>query len=178
LLLNAAVLEMLAAANHAWFMYPGIAHGAYECLNAHAPQWLCDYYLPRVVSGEWLVSMALTEPQAGTDVGLIRTRAEQMDEAGRYRLSGSKIFISGGDHDLTDNILHLVLARLPGAPVGSRGLSLFLVPKWLSEGTQQRLNAVRCDGIEHKMGIRGSAMCSLALDGAEGGLIGVLRRCL
>ena len=111
--------------------------------------------------------MALTESQAGSDVGLIRTRAEQVDEAGRYRLSGSKIFISGGDLDLTDNILHLVLARLPGAQVGSRGLSLslslFLVPKWLPEGTQQRLNAVRCDGIELKRGIRGSAMCGLLL---------------
>ena len=115
--------------------------------------------------------MALTESQAGSDVGLIRTRAEQVDEAGRYRLSGSKIFISGGDLDLTDNILHLVLARLPGAQVGSRGLSLslslflslFLVPKWLLEGTQQRLNAVRFDGIELKRGIRGSAMCGLLL---------------
>ena len=107
--------------------------------------------------------MALTESQADSDVGLIRTRAEQVDEAGRYRLSGSKIFISGGDLDLTDNILHLVLARLPGAQVGSRGLSLFLVPKWLLEGTQQRLNAVRCDGIELKRGIRGSAMCGLLL---------------
>ncbi|ROM82945.1 acyl-CoA dehydrogenase [Pseudomonas brassicacearum] len=171
-LLDAALQEMLYASNHGWAMYTGIAHGAYLCLKAHAPQWIKDRYLPQIVSGEALPTMCLTEPQAGSDVGLLRCRAEPLSD-GSYRLSGNKIFISGGEHDLTEDILHLVLARLPGAPAGSRGISLFLVPKRL-DGAQG--NAVRCDGIEHKMGIKGSATCSLTFDGAQGWLIGEANR--
>jgi alkylation response protein AidB-like acyl-CoA dehydrogenase len=171
-LLDAALQEMLYASNHAWAMYTGIAHGAYLCLKTHAAPWLQARYLPDIVSGQALPTMCLTEPQAGSDVGLLRCRAEpQADDS--YRLSGSKLFISGGEHDLTANILHLVLARLPDAPPGSRGISLFLVPKLLDDG---QLNGVRCDGIEHKMGIKGSATCSLVFDGARGWLIGDANR--
>nr|WP_288359226.1 acyl-CoA dehydrogenase family protein [uncultured Pseudomonas sp.] len=166
--LDAALQEMLYASNHAWSMYTGIAHGAYLCLQAHAPKALRERYLHAIVSGEILPTMCLTEPQAGSDVGLLRCRAELQDD-GSYHLTGSKLFISGGEHDLTDDILHLVLARLPYAPAGTRGISLFLVPKRLDDG---RRNAVRCDGIEHKMGIRGSATCSLSFDGAQGWLVG------
>lgn len=167
-LLNVALLEMFYACNHAWAMYTGIAHGAYECLRHHAPDWLRERYLPGIVSGEILPTMCLTEPQAGSDVGLLRTRAEPSDNDS-YRIFGSKIFASGGEHDLTPNILHLVLARLPNAPKGSKGISLFVVPKLLSDGKR---NAVHCDGIEHKMGIRASATCSLRFDGAQGWLLG------
>ena len=171
-LLDAALQEMLYASNHGWAMYTGIAHGAYLCLKAHAPQWIKDRYLPQIVSGEALPTMCLTEPQAGSDIGLLRCRAEPLSD-GSYRLSGNKIFISGGEHDLTEDILHLVLARLPGAPAGSRGISLFLVPKRLDDAQG---NSVRCDGIEHKMGIKGSATCSLTFDGAQGWLIGEANR--
>lgn len=172
LLLDAALQEMLYASNHAWAMYTGIAHGAYLCLKHHGEPWLQERYLPGIVSGETLPTMCLTEPQAGSDVGLLRCRAEPGGDGG-YRLHGSKLFISGGEHDLTDNILHLVLARLPGAPPGSRGISLFLVPKRLDDGLT---NAVRCDGLEHKMGIKGSATCSLVFEGAQGWLIGEANR--
>ena len=171
-LLDAALQEMLYASNHGWAMYTGIAHGAYLCLKAHAPQWIKDRYLPQIVSGDALPTMCLTEPQAGSDIGLLRCRAEPLSD-GSYRLSGNKIFISGGEHDLTEDILHLVLARLPGAPAGSRGISLFLVPKRLDDAQG---NSVRCDGIEHKMGIKGSATCSLTFDGAQGWLIGEANR--
>ncbi|MBV6659720.1 acyl-CoA dehydrogenase [Pseudomonas yamanorum] len=167
-LLDAALQEMLYATNHAWAMYTGISHGAYLCLKTHAAPWLQARYLPEIVSGQALPTMCLTEPQAGSDVGLLRCRAEPVGD-GSYRLSGSKLFISGGEHDLTPNILHLVLARLPSSPPGSRGISLFLVPKRLDDG---RANGVYCDGIEHKMGIKGSATCSLMFDGAQGWLIG------
>ncbi|UQY36303.1 acyl-CoA dehydrogenase family protein [Pseudomonas fulva] len=171
-LLDAALQEMLYASNHAWAMYTGIAHGAYLCLQAHAPLPLRERYLPAIVSGESLPTMCLTEPQAGSDVGLLRCRAEPQAD-GSYQLTGSKLFISGGEHDLTEDILHLVLARLADAPAGTRGISLFLVPKRLDDG---RRNAVRCDGIEHKMGIKGSATCSLSFDGAQGWLIGEANR--
>lgn len=170
--LDAALQEMLYASNHAWAMYTGIAHGAYLCLQAHAPAWIQARYLPLVVSGEALPTMCLTEPQAGSDVGRLRCRADrQADDS--YRVTGSKLFISGGEHDLTGQILHLVLARLPDAPAGSRGVSLFLVPKLL-EGGQG--NALRCDGLEHKMGIKGSATCSMSFEGATGWLIGDANR--
>lgn len=167
-LLNAALLEMIYSTNHAWAMYPGIAHGAYECLRAHGTPELRERYLADIVSGEILPTMCLTEPQAGSDVGLLRSRAEPAAD-GSYRITGGKIFASGGEHDLTENILHLVLARLPDAPSGSRGISLFLVPKRLPDG---RHNAVRCGGIEHKLGIRGSATCTLSFEQAEGWLLG------
>ncbi|NVK41114.1 MAG: acyl-CoA dehydrogenase family protein [Oceanospirillaceae bacterium] len=170
-LLNVALLEMLASANHAWAMYPGIAQGAYECLSELAEPWLKERYLPLIVSGEALATMCITEPQAGSDIGLIRMRAEP-EPGGSYRLDGNKIFISGGEQDMTGNILHLVLARLPDAPPGSRGLSLFLVPKWLEQDGEREHNGVHCTGIEHKMGIRGSATCSLSFEGATGWLVG------
>lgn len=168
-IINAALYEMLFATNHAWSMYPGLAHGAYECLRAHAPEHLKSSYLPHIVSGEWLATMCLTEPQAGSDVGLLRTRAEPRLD-GSYTVTGSKIFISGGEHDLTDNIVHLVLARLPDAPVGTKGISLFLVPKRLPG--ENRDNLVRCDGIERKMGIKASATCVMSFNGAQGWMIG------
>ena len=170
--LDAALQEMLYASNHGWAMYTGIAHGAYLCLKTHGAPWLQARYLPGLISGESLPTMCLTEPQAGSDVGLLRCRAEPQAD-GSYRLSGNKLFISGGEHDFTANILHLVLARVPGAPLGSRGISLFLVPKLLQEG---QANGVACDGIEHKMGIKGSATCSLVFDGAQGWLIGEVNR--
>ncbi|WP_020681591.1 acyl-CoA dehydrogenase family protein [Marinobacterium rhizophilum] len=170
-LLNVALLEMLFSANHAWAMYPGIAHGAYECLSESAEPWIRERYLPLIVSGEALPTMCITEPQAGSDIGLIRTRAEP-EQDGAHRISGNKIFISGGEQDITENILHLVLARLPAAPAGPRGLSLFLVPKWLEQNGDRVRNGVHCIGIEHKLGIRGSATCSLSFEKATGWLIG------
>ena len=166
--LNAALYEMLAAANHAWTMYPGLLHGAYECLHAHASPELKALFLDKVVSGEWLATMCLTEAHAGSDLGLLKSRAEPQAD-GSYRLRGNKIFISGGDHDLTDNIVHLVLARLPDSPAGSKGISLFVAPKFLPDGSR---NALRCDGIEKKMGIKGSATCVMTLAGATGWLVG------
>ncbi|MBA6142387.1 MULTISPECIES: acyl-CoA dehydrogenase family protein [Pseudomonas] len=168
LVLDAALQEMLFASNHAWAMYTGIAHGAYQCLQAHASEQLQARYLPGIVSGEILPTMCLTEPQAGSDLGLLRCRAEPLGD-GRHAITGNKLFISGGDHDLTRQIVHLVLARLPGAPAGSRGLSLLLVPKWLEDGQR---NAVQCEGLEHKLGIRGSATCALRFEAASGWLVG------
>ena len=179
-LLNAALFEMLAAANHGWTMYPGLLHGAYEVLKAHAVPALRELYLSKLSSGEWLGTMCLTEPQAGSDLGLVRTRANLVGQGAAAAngapvlISGSKNFISGGDHDLTDNIVHLVLCRISGqasadAPAGTRGLSLAVVPKILPVG---RGNAVHRDGIEKKMGIKGSATCQMRFEGAEGWLIG------
>jgi alkylation response protein AidB-like acyl-CoA dehydrogenase len=168
LLLDAAVREMLDACNHAWSMYPDLLHGAYETIKAHADDTLRARVLPKIASGEWLAAMALTEPQAGSDLGALRTRAEPQPD-GSLRVSGQKIFISGGDHDLTDNIVHLVLCRLPDGPPGSRGLSLALVPKVLPDGAR---NAMHCDGLEKKMGIKGSATCAMRYEGATGWLVG------
>ncbi|CAE6911238.1 3-methylmercaptopropionyl-CoA dehydrogenase [Paraburkholderia domus] len=174
-LLEVALQEMLAAANHAWLMSPGLTHGASACLQAHGSEALKRQYLPKIASGEWLTTMCLTEPQAGTDLGLLRSKALPDEKQGRdaYRISGSKIFISGGDHNLTDNIVHLVLARLPNAPAGTRGLSLFLVPTWLDDESLERVrNGVRCEGIERKMGLKASPTCTMQFDGALGWLIG------
>ncbi|VVE09564.1 3-methylmercaptopropionyl-CoA dehydrogenase [Pandoraea eparura] len=169
-----AVQELTAGANLAWTMYPGILHGAYECVHRFGSAALRDAWLGPLVSGEWLATMGLTEPGAGSDLGQIRTRAEWVDaQRETVRVTGEKIFISGGEQDLTPNIVHLVLARTPDAPPGSGGLSLFLVPKTLANGER---NAVRCTGIEHKMGIRGSATCSMAFEGATGYLIGAPHR--
>jgi alkylation response protein AidB-like acyl-CoA dehydrogenase len=167
-LLNAALFEMLVAANHGWTMYPGLLHGACETIQAHGSDALKARYLPKLVSGEWLAAMALTEPQAGSDLGAVRTKAEPQAD-GSLAVSGGKIFISGGDHDLTDNIVHLVLCRLPDAPPGSKGLSLALVPAVLPDGTR---NAMAADGLEHKMGIHGSATCVMRYEGATGWLVG------
>lgn len=170
-IINAALYEMLFAVNHSWTMYPGLAHGAYECLRIHGTEHLKSLYLPKIVSGEWLSTMCMTEPQAGSDVGLIRTRAEPQTD-GSYTINGSKIFISGGDHDMTNNIVHLVLARLPDAPIGTKGISLFLVPKTILGPEGNTANSVRCDGIEGKMGIKGSATCVTTFNGAKGWIIG------
>jgi butyryl-CoA dehydrogenase len=172
-LLHFFVEEMICSTNHAFGMYPGLANGAYEALLQHASPELQQRFLPKLVSGEWLGTMNLTEPQCGTDLGLIRTRAEP-EADGSYRITGTKIFISAGEHDLTDNIIHLVLARLPDAPEGIRGISLFVVPKVLiDEATGARTrNGVACGSIEHKMGIHGSATCVMNYDGAQGWLVG------
>ena len=168
------VEEMICSANLAFGMYPGLTHGAYAALLKHGTPELRDAYLPKLVSGEWAGTMCLTEPQCGTDLGLIRTRAEP-DGDGAYRITGTKIFISGGEQDLTGNILHLVLAKLPDAPAGTRGISLFLVPKYLraADGRPGPRNAVACGAIEHKMGIKASSTCVMNFDGATGWLVGI-----
>ena len=166
--LEAMLFEMLSAANHGWTMAPGLLHGAYECLKHHGSEALQAAYLEKVATGEWLATMCLTEPHAGSDLGLVRTKAVPQAD-GHFALSGTKIFISGGEHDLTDNIVHLVLARLPDAPPGPKGLSLFLAPKVMPGGT---LNAVHCDRIEEKMGLHGSPTCVMRFDDATGWLVG------
>lgn len=166
--LEAVLYEMLSGANHGWTMAPGLLHGAYECIKHHASDELKARYLEKVATGEWLATMCLTEPQAGSDLGLVRTKALPQAD-GSYRLSGTKIFISGGEHDLSDNIVHLVLARLPDAPPGPKGLSLFLAPKFMPDGTR---NAVHCERIEEKMGLHGSATCVMRFDEATGWIVG------
>ena len=166
--LEAMLYEMLSAANHGWTMAPGLLHGAYECIKHHASDALQEMFLNKVASGEWLATMCLTEPHAGSDLGLVRTKATPLPD-GRHAVSGSKIFISGGEHDLTDNIVHLVLASLPDAPPGPKGLSLFLVPKYDLQG--QRL-PVHCDRIEEKMGLHGSPTCAMRFDEAQGWIVG------
>ena len=170
---NQCMFEMLNSANQAWTMYPGLSHGAYECLVSHGSEEQKRLYLPKIVSGHWTGTMCLTEPQCGTDLGLLRTKAEPQAD-GTYRLTGNKIFISAGEHDLAENIVHLVLARLPDAPAGSKGISLFLVPKWKvhADGSLGERNGIFCAGLEHKMGIHGNATAQLVLDGAEATLVG------
>ena len=165
--------EMLNSANQAWAMYPGLTHGAYNCLHAHGTPEQKALYLPKFVSGEWTGTMCLTEPQCGTDLGLLRTKAEPQAD-GSHRISGTKIFISAGEHDLVDNIVHLVLARLPDAPAGTKGISLFIVPKFIpnADGTLGERNAFQCSRIEEKMGIHGNATCVMDFDGATGWLVG------
>ncbi len=166
--LEAMLYEMLCGANHGWTMAPGLLHGAYECIKHHASDELKAQYLSKVATGEWLATMCLTEPHAGSDLGLARTRATPQPD-GRYALNGTKIFISGGEHDLTENIVHLVLARLPDAPPGPKGLSLFLVPKFYPDGTR---SAVHCERIEEKMGLHGSATCVMRFDDAASWIVG------
>ncbi len=170
---NQSFYEMLNSANQAWTMYPGLSHGAYECLLAHGTPAQKAMYLPKIVSGEWTGTMCLTESHCGTDLGLLRTKAEPQAD-GSYRLTGAKIFISAGEHDLTDNIVHLVLARLPDAPAGSKGISLFVVPKFRvnADGSLGERNGIFCAGLEHKMGINGSATAQIVLEGAYGELVG------
>jgi alkylation response protein AidB-like acyl-CoA dehydrogenase len=171
--LEGVLYEMLSGANHGWTMAPGLLHGAYECLKHHGSEELKQAYLGRIASGEWLATMCLTEPQAGSDLGLVRTQGVPQAD-GSVRVSGSKIFISGGEHDLTDNIVHLVLGREPGAPAGSKGLSLFLVPKFLAPATGDAgtRNAIVCERIEEKMGLHGSPTCVLRFDAAVGWRVG------
>ena len=170
---NQCFYEMLNSANQAWTMYPGLTHGAYECLHAHGTAEQKALYLPKLTSGEWTGTMCLTEPHCGTDLGLLRTKAEPQAD-GTYRITGGKIFISSGEHDLASNIIHLVLARLPDAPAGSKGISLFVVPKFLvnANGSMGARNGIFCSGLEHKMGIHGNATCQMTLDGAVGSLVG------
>ncbi|SAL10639.1 Acyl-CoA dehydrogenase-like protein [Caballeronia cordobensis] len=170
---NNALYEMLNSANQAWTMYPGLSHGAYECLHAHGTPEQKSTYLPKLVSGEWTGTMCLTEPHCGTDLGMLRTKAEPNPD-GSYALTGTKIFISSGEHDMAENIVHLVLARLPGAPMGTKGISLFIVPKFVPDasGAVGSRNDIKCGSIEHKMGIHGNATCVMNLDGAKGWLVG------
>jgi alkylation response protein AidB-like acyl-CoA dehydrogenase len=171
-LLNAALNEMISAANHGWTMYPGLLHGAYDCIKAHGSDALKARYLEKLTSGEWLATMNLSEPQAGSDLSQVRTKAEigpMTDDGASWLITGSKIWISGGDQDMTDNIVHLVLCRLPDAPAGNKGLSLMVAPKFLPDGSR---NKIRCDGIEKKMGIKGSATCAMSFEGATGWLVG------
>ncbi|MFP3944842.1 MAG: acyl-CoA dehydrogenase family protein, partial [Alphaproteobacteria bacterium] len=175
-MLSFAVLEMMQAANVSWGLCPMLTQGAVEALIDHGTEELQRLYLPRLVSGEWPGTMNLTEPQAGSDVGALKTRAEPLG-GGAYRITGTKIYITWGEHDMAENIVHLVLARLPDAPPGTRGVSLFLVPKFLvnPDGSLGERNDVFCVGLEKKLGIHGSPTCVMAYGekgGATGWLIG------
>lgn len=171
--INFFVTEMLGSTNVALSLYPGLTHGAYIALKAFATEEMKRTYLPKLVAGTWSGSMCLTEPHCGTDLGLLRTKAVPQ-ENGTYTISGTKMFISAGEHDLTENIVHLVLARLPDAPAGVKGISMFLVPKYFvkDDGSPGQRNGVFCGAIEQKMGIRGSATCVLNFDDATGFLLG------
>ncbi len=166
--LEGVLYEWMSAANHGLTMAPGLLHGAYECIKHHASAALQERYLEKVATGQWLATMCLTEPHAGSDLGLVRTKAAPQAD-GSAQLTGIKIFISGGEHDLTDNIVHLVLARLPEAPPGPKGLSLFLAPKFLPDGTR---NAVVCERIEEKMGLHASPTCVMRFDAATAWPVG------
>lgn len=171
--LGTILSEMNGTANWAWAMYPGLSHGATKTIAAHGSDAQRDAWLERLVTGEWTGTMCLTESHCGTDLGLLKTRAEPSGD-GSYRVTGQKIFISAGEHDMADNIVHIVLARLPDAPTGTRGISLFIVPRHHvdANGFCTERNAVSCGSIEHKMGIHGNATCVLNFDGATGWLIG------
>ena len=171
--LSNAANEASAAASSAWSMYSGLTNGAIKALSSVGSDELKEKFVPKMVSGEWTGTMCLTEPQAGTDLGLLTTKAQPNDD-GSYSISGNKIFISAGQHDFTDNIIHLVLARTPGAPEGTRGISLFVVPRneVADDGSVGENNGVHCDGIEHKMGIHGSPTCQIRFENARGWLVG------
>ncbi|MFZ7336496.1 acyl-CoA dehydrogenase C-terminal domain-containing protein [Comamonas jiangduensis] len=171
--INSALYEMLNSANQAWTMYPGLSHGAYEALHAHGSDALKAKYLPKLTSGEWTGTMCLTEPHCGTDLGLLRTKAEPQAD-GTYKITGNKIFISAGEHDFTSNIVHLVLARLPDAPAGSKGISLFVVPKYHvnADGNLGSRNGIYCGGLEHKMGIKSNATAQIVMEDAVGEMVG------
>lgn len=165
--------EMITSSNLAWGMYPGLSHGAMDALRHHGNETLKQTYLTKLIEGTWTGTMCLTEPHCGTDLGLIKTKAEPQDNDA-YRITGTKIFISAGEHDLAENIVHLVLAKLPDAPAGTKGISLFLVPKFMpnDDGTPGSRNAVQCGALEHKMGIHGNSTCVMNFDGATGFLVG------
>jgi hypothetical protein len=171
--LGLLISEMVAASNTSWGMYPGLTQGAMSAIHAHGTEEQKQTYLTRMTEGRWTGTMCLTEAHCGTDLGIIKTRAVPQAD-GSYAISGSKIFISAGEHDMSENIVHLVLAKLPGAPAGTKGISLFIVPKFLpagDDGVGER-NGVSCGSIEHKMGIKASATCVINFDGATGYLIG------
>jgi len=171
--INMFVSEMLSAANHSFAMYPGLSHGCMSTLEFHGSDQQKSMFMPKLVEGSWTGTMCLTESHAGTDLGLLRTKAE-LNEDGSYKLNGSKIFISAGEHDLSDNIVHLVIARATDSPAGTKGISLFIVPKFNvnDDGTIADKNGVSCGSIEHKMGINGNATCVINFDDAKGYLIG------
>mgnify|MGYP000860224808 CR=1 FL=1 len=171
--LGVVMSEMMGTSNWSWGMYPGLSHGAINTLEAHGDAHQKEVYLTKLISGEWTGTMCLTESHAGSDLGIIRTKAEPQAD-GSYKITGTKIFISAGEHDMADNIIHIVLARLPDAPKGTKGISLFIVPKFLptADGGVGERNGVKCGSIEHKMGIKASATCVMNFDGATGYLIG------
>jgi len=173
LVVNQMFYEMLNSANQAWTMYPGLTHGAYAALHVHGTEEQKQTYLHKMTSGEWTGTMCLTEAHCGTDLGLMRTKAEPQAD-GSYALTGNKIFISAGEQDMTENIIHLVLARLPDAPPGIKGVSLFICPKFLvnKDGTLGARNGIYCGGLEHKMGIHGNSTAQMVLDGAIGTMVG------
>lgn len=175
--LNFLLSEIFSGANHSFFMYPTLTHGATGALEHWGSEELKNLYLPKMTSGVWTGTMNLTEPHAGTDLGMIRTKAEDNGD-GTYNVTGTKIFISAGEHDMAENIIHLVLAKLPDSPEGTKGISLFLVPKFMpdADGNPGERNAVTCASIEHKMGIKASATCVLNFDGAKGFLIGEVNK--
>ncbi len=177
LVVNQCFYEMLNSANQAWAMYPGLTHAAYAALHTHGTDEQKATYLRKMTSGEWTGTMCLTEPHCGTDLGLLATRAEPIIDGsadGSYKITGNKIFISAGEHDLAANIIHLVLARLPDAPPGIKGVSLFIVPKFLvnRDGSLGQRNGIYCGGLEHKMGIHGNATAQIVIAGAYGTLVG------
>lgn len=173
MLLNFIIDELVCSANLSFGMYPGLSHGAYNAIEKHGSDALKQLYLPRLVDGSWTGTMCLTEPHCGTDLGLIRTKAQPQAD-GSYKITGTKIFISAGEHDLAENIIHLVLAKLPDAPQGVKGISLFLVPKFVpnASGVPGSRNSAVCGSIEHKMGIKASSTCVMNFDQATGWLVG------
>ncbi len=175
--LNSTITEMLSSANHSFAMYPGLSHGCMSTLEHHGTDEQKNLFMPHLVDGSWTGTMCLTEAHCGTDLGLLRTKAE-LNPDGSYLLNGSKIFISAGEHDLSDNIVHLVIARMPDSPAGTKGISLFIVPKFNvnSDGTIGDKNGVSCGSIEHKMGINANATCVINFDDAKGYLIGEKNR--
>jgi Acyl-CoA dehydrogenases len=175
--LSFMVEEMICASNLSFSTYSGLTQGAYRAISAHASEALKDLYLPKLAQGTWSGTMCLTEPQCGTDLGLVRTKAVPQDD-GSYKVTGTKIFISAGEHDLTENIVHLVLARTPNAPEGIKGISLFLIPKFHvhPDGSLGERNGVSCGSIEHKMGLKASSTCVINFDEASGYLIGNLHK--
>lgn len=172
-LLNTVMQEMICSANMSFGMYPGLSQGAYEALHHFGTDEQKALYLPKLIEGTWSGTMCLTEPHCGTDLGLIKTKADPQGD-GTYKITGTKIFISAGEHDLTENIVHLVLAKLPDAPEGAKGISLFVVPKFMpnDDGSVGERNAVKCGSIEHKMGIHANSTCVMNFDDAIGELVG------
>ena len=170
---SSVVGEFMASANLAFGMYPGLSQGAYAALDMHGSDELKALYCPKLATGEWTGTMNLTEPHCGTDLGMLKTKAVPNGD-GSYAISGTKIWISAGEHDLADNVVHLVLARIEGAPEGTKGITLFVVPKFLpdDDGNPGERNGVECAGLEHKMGIHGNATCVMAYDGAKGWIVG------
>jgi alkylation response protein AidB-like acyl-CoA dehydrogenase len=165
--------EMLNSSNQAWTMYPGLSQGAYECIHAHGTEEQKSMFLPKLVSGEWMGTMCLTEAHCGTDLGMLRSKAVPQED-GSFKIDGGKIFISAGEHDMAENIIHLVLARISDSPPGTKGISLFIVPKFIPNeaGSTGARNSIFCGAIEEKMGIHGNSTCQMNMDGATGWLIG------